>query len=201
MKSVLQEAPTIAKAVAKAWDKAGQPYEFSVKVFNVPKRGFFGIGKRSAIVSLSYETSKQINYSADEKKPTSRYRDNEQKQKRQDVRQTKDQALDQRRDRGYRREENQHESGRDFSSWTSDSVKDISLWIKDLVSIMKIKGNFSVSVNKQLLKITFDRPLLPEISDERLLFSSFAYVVMQFLKRKYKKKFRDCRLAITSNRG
>ncbi len=194
MKSILQEASTVAKAVEKAWIKAGRPLDFSVKIFNVERKGFLGFARRPAVVSLSFESVRQLEQPQRTERP---YRE-----KRAERPRYRPQGGAQEREFDQNRERNTKSRGyeEDFNSWTRDSIKDINIWIKELVDVMGIKINFTVAVSHQLLKISFDKPVVPEASDERLLFSSYAYVLMQFLKRKHKKKFRDCRIAITSNR-
>ncbi len=53
MKSIFQEASTLGKAVQKAWEDAGSPNSFSIKVLKVGEGGFFGFGGIPYTVSLS----------------------------------------------------------------------------------------------------------------------------------------------------
>jgi hypothetical protein len=55
MKSVVAEASSIAKALELAWQKAGQPKEFLVKVFQEPQRNMFGLTKTSAKVGIFFD--------------------------------------------------------------------------------------------------------------------------------------------------
>lgn len=55
MKSVISEANTIAKAIELAWQKAGCPNDFTVKVFQEPQRNLFGITKMSAKVGIFFD--------------------------------------------------------------------------------------------------------------------------------------------------
>lgn len=55
MKSVVAEASSISKAVELAWQKAGQPKEFLVKVFQEPQRNMFGLTKTSAKVGIFFD--------------------------------------------------------------------------------------------------------------------------------------------------
>lgn len=59
MKSVIQEASSIAKAVEQGWEKAGKPKEFSIKILEEPLKNFFGFTKRSAKVALFFDDAKQ----------------------------------------------------------------------------------------------------------------------------------------------
>ncbi|NBQ17024.1 hypothetical protein EBU24_01775 [bacterium] len=55
MKSLVEEASTVAKALEKAWTRAGKPQEFSVKVFEVEETNFLGFTKKSAKVGIFFE--------------------------------------------------------------------------------------------------------------------------------------------------
>lgn len=55
MKSVMEEASSIFKAIENAWKRAGQPHDFSVKVFEEPQRNFFGLTVKSAKIALFFD--------------------------------------------------------------------------------------------------------------------------------------------------
>ena len=99
------------------------------------------------------------------------------------------------------RDEQQNENQKfAYGKWNPELVKDLNNWIDELVKLMQLKTTFTLTVNQHLLKIIFNSPVVENANDERLLFSGLAYLLMQFLKRKYKKKFGGHRLAITSIR-
>lgn len=51
----MEEASSIFKAVENAWNRAGQPHDFSVKVFEEPQRNFFGMTVKSAKIALFFD--------------------------------------------------------------------------------------------------------------------------------------------------
>lgn len=55
MKSIIQKASTIQKAVEDAWNAAGKPQEFSVRVLELPQKGFLGFTKHPAKIALVFE--------------------------------------------------------------------------------------------------------------------------------------------------
>ena len=55
MKSVVQEASSIAKAIEQAWSQAGKPQEFTIKVLEQPQKNFIGFTTHSAKVALYFE--------------------------------------------------------------------------------------------------------------------------------------------------
>lgn len=55
MKSIMEEASTITKAIENAWNRAGQPQEFTVKILELPKTSFFGLKtSKSAKIALLF---------------------------------------------------------------------------------------------------------------------------------------------------
>ncbi|MGE0009748.1 MAG: hypothetical protein AB7F19_04340 [Candidatus Babeliales bacterium] len=55
MKSIVQEGSTISKAVESAWQSAGKPHEFTVKILEEPQHNFIGMTTRSAKVALFFK--------------------------------------------------------------------------------------------------------------------------------------------------
>lgn len=59
MKSIIEESSSIAKAIENAWERAGNPQEFSVKVFQAPEKNFFGFTKIAAKVGIFFSPQPQ----------------------------------------------------------------------------------------------------------------------------------------------
>lgn len=56
MKSLIEEATSVEKAIEKAWARAGKPHTFSVKIFEEPETNFFGfLTKKSAKVGIFFD--------------------------------------------------------------------------------------------------------------------------------------------------
>ncbi len=55
MKSLVEEASSIAKAIEKAWERAGKPQAFSVKIYEIGEKNFLGFTKKSAKVGIFFE--------------------------------------------------------------------------------------------------------------------------------------------------
>ena len=69
MKSVIIEDNSIAKAVEKGWAKAGNPMEFSVQIFEVPEKNFFGLTKSMAKVGIFFQEKNIVKSDRPSKKP------------------------------------------------------------------------------------------------------------------------------------
>ena len=48
MKSLMEEASSISKAIEKGWTNAGKPKEFTIKVYEEPEKNFIGMTVRPA---------------------------------------------------------------------------------------------------------------------------------------------------------
>jgi predicted RNA-binding protein Jag len=60
MKSLFQQSSCIPSAIKKAWESAGSPIEFTVKVLDTGKKGFLGLGGKKAIIQINYEDKKVV---------------------------------------------------------------------------------------------------------------------------------------------
>lgn len=55
MKSIVEEGSSIFKAIEKGWTRAGKPSHFSVKIFELPEKNFFGMTTKQAKVGIMFE--------------------------------------------------------------------------------------------------------------------------------------------------
>ena len=65
MKSIMEEASTISKAIEKGLAKAGNPKEFSVKIYEEPERNFFGITTKPAKIGIFFDEGKEKKYGSE----------------------------------------------------------------------------------------------------------------------------------------
>lgn len=218
MKSLLQEASSIMKAIEKAWQGAGKPEEFTIKIFEKEKRNFLGFVKKQAIVSILYEPERMGVSSqakkgpqASQRPPVSSYKERGRPSTGGGRRETssegrfepvQDTGFDGKQHAGVKsaREVTHAQVSGQMLVWESPLIMDMSRWLKDLVDILGMQVPFKVDSMGGLLKIQFEKPLVAEIDYERMLFASFSHLLMQVLKRKNKNKFRGLRLAISSIR-
>src|SRR3990167_7298225 len=55
MKSVVVEASTVAKAIELAWQKAGKPEEFFIRILQEHTSGFLGFGAQKAKIVFFFK--------------------------------------------------------------------------------------------------------------------------------------------------
>ena len=63
MRSLLVQASSVEKAVEKAWADAGMPTNFTIKILDFGEKGFLGMVKKNAIISILYEPKNQTSTS------------------------------------------------------------------------------------------------------------------------------------------
>ncbi len=54
MKSIIEQASSIMKAIEKAWNQAENPKEFSIKIFEKEEKNFFGMTTKSAKIGIFF---------------------------------------------------------------------------------------------------------------------------------------------------
>ena len=54
MKSIMEQASSIMKAIEKAWSSANNPKEFSVKIFEKEEKNFFGMTTKPAKIGIFF---------------------------------------------------------------------------------------------------------------------------------------------------
>jgi predicted RNA-binding protein Jag len=54
MKSIIEQASSVMKAIEKAWDQAEKPKEFSIKIFEKEERNFFGMTTKPAKIGIFF---------------------------------------------------------------------------------------------------------------------------------------------------
>jgi predicted RNA-binding protein Jag len=219
MKSMLHEASTVLKAMEKAWVESGKPLEFSITVLEVGEKNFLGLTKRPAIVSITYDPRKQTEKVV-EKKERETFPPRQQQTRsaaqpqrasrndgRNDIRQGRiqqspdrlsPQPTQLRQPQQQRpvqpvqpvREEQEH--------WTAEMVADVKAWANELLPLLSINVPFECKIDKRALLIAFENNIFETPEEDRQLFVGLSYLIIQFLKKKHKKKFRGYHLVLST---
>ena len=187
MKSMLQEAPTVLKAIEKAWRSCGEPEEFTIKVLEHEKKSFWGTIKKPAVISIVYEAGRaheKITPEPFKREKIEAPKQPEIKRREEEKRSVQAAPVMKKQEIAY--------------GWTKEFINDVTFWLKEITSIMGFKINFNLKVDQKILNIYLDQSILQEKEDEKMFFISISHLLMQFLKRKYKKKFNNYYLIIHS---
>jgi len=228
---MLQEAPTISKAIEKAWNEAGKPREFTVKVLEHGVRTMLGFTKHPAIISFMFDPNMVTERKAGP--PRSKPQPSRQRQPRDSrspaparrgAPSTRERvevsAPDRAKPRPARKPaepkqtrpereakprskpgapEVEREKAIEQTGWNDQWSTDIKGWLDELVGIITITTPYELKPDNRTLKIQFSETILSDSEQERMLFSSLSYLLMQSLKKKYKSKFRGYRILLTSS--
>lgn len=179
MKSIVEEASSIGKAIEQAWIRAGNPADFSVKIFEESRRNMFGLTTQSAKIGLFFDG--KVGITATPQLPREK------------------------RHAAPKREP--HPSQPTTASpkpkrvaWPADMVDFAKGWIQQTLNIIGLPNmQFSVTVSGNLAKIKFDSYVTGKESSDRMLFSSIAHLMMTSLRQKYKKSLHHMKVVLTSN--
>jgi predicted RNA-binding protein Jag len=213
MKSLMEEASSIAKAIEKAWERAGNPREFTVKVLDKPKKNFFGFTTKSAKVAILFEEEPAPYIQRQPVRQDRSQQPQQPRQQRQQVTQPKKNEGFSDRTRRPRQEQAQQTSpqqmGEKFPApasqrvhepiWTPERIAFIRQWVADMQKAMnKSDISYDISTDRNAIRIIFQRPLVEDSEQEKQLFRSWAYLIMQTLRHTYKQQFKHIKIILKS---
>ncbi len=198
----MEEASSVAKAIEKGWTRAGKPQEFTVKVFEEAEKNFFGFTKKPAKIGLFFQehtVAQQHRQSKDRQqnapKKFTTQQATQQQQKSAPVRQN--QSSQRAEHQGQRAAQ---ESQMTQSPWSAELIDAAKEWINDSLRLMNItNASFTLEADRYALKITFKKPVLDSSDKEKMLFRSWAYLMMQAVRQKFKRPLKGLKVILTSN--
>lgn len=196
MKSIMQEASSVAKAIEKAWISAGKPKEFSVKVFEEAQKNFIGFTTRSAKIALFFNET----HAGNEYIEGSRERNNRknQGQSRYPASQKKQEQPAKRHEKSQPAPAAHDAQGEERVIWTPDMVKKACDWTDNALTAMNLAGvAYDSNIDNYTLNITFKGSLLDNGDNEKQLFKSFSFLMLQALKRTFKRPLRGFKISLS----
>lgn len=206
MKSIVEEASSIVKAIEKAWERADRPQEFTIKIFEDVQRGFLGMTKKQAKVGIFF-----ADVQPDRVRDTMREKVTSVSPERERVRESK----------STRESHVSHEKRRIVSPsvstssttsatgekgvkerrspWTNEMEHAVDVWLAQLMQ----KSGFSDAVftlkrSGNRLHVTFTKSLFDVQEKNIALFRSLSYLLLGMLRSKFKKEFRFLKVVLTA---
>lgn len=195
----MEEASSVIKAIEKGWVQADKPQEFTVKVFEVEEKNFLGMTSKPAKIALFYKEAIPVAT----KQP-------QQRKPQYPAPNNRDIQRDERKSEKTNRQQPRHPIIKEANAekkapekrepvWTPDMIQHTQQWITEtLSSLGKPNIASTTEVKNYYLKITFAVPLLADQNKERLLFKSFAHLIIQALRNKFKKSFKGFKIILLS---
>jgi len=225
MKSIIEEASSIQKAIEKGWQKAGQPKEFSVKIFEEPQRNFIGMTVKSAKIGIFFNDTPPIpaktaatqksrpahvpNRAVKEKPIQTKREQPATQPQRPQVRQARD-THGQAREKIKLPQEQQtpatsHEpmsserAPHQTPVWTETMMQDIQIWLREALAFVTVRPiNFTLENQHFYLKINFSEPIFEDKNREKQLFSSLSVLLLQLLKNKNRRPLKGYKIILLS---
>lgn len=217
MKSIMEEASSILKAIEKGWTKAGQPKEFSVKIFEEPQRNFFGMTVKPAKIALFFNevaTEQPKAKGAHKAAPASQ----EPKIKEKPARKEPRIQQPQQPQRPQVARHSKEETPLDFQEqgdttpatptftppttpvWSDAMVEDAQTWLKDMLKLTRLEHiDFHNQVQHFHLRIQFPRPVIEDQTRQKQFFSGLATIILQMLKQKYRRPLKGYKIILTTD--
>lgn len=226
MKSIIQNGKSVEQAIEKAWETAGEPEEFTVKILDSGEKGFMGFTKRLTIISFTYpekaerqanDQRREFRRDRDQRRDFhQRGRENREGKESREGRENRDGKQERRtqlRERFEPRPQRHAEprtepriqesrptelqqADNEPAEWTPEFITIVETDLKEMLKLMGFTAPIANQVSGKSLTINLDEELLAEISSERTLCASFSYLILQSVKRRLRKKLRGFRLRI-----
>ena len=190
MKSILQEDSSVCKAITKAWNSCQRPSEFSVNILSVEERNLFGFIKKPAVVSISYLPEKRTLNIKKEENRTQKVLMPNKKQVQYN------EKFDKKNEQVKFGSFNKNIQDAPVIIWKKEYLDFVEKSLKDILHIIGFNADFNITVDNKMLNIFLDRRALKDLEDEKLFFISISTLLLQFLRKQFKKKFSNHYLII-----
>lgn len=203
MKSIIEEASSVAKAIEKGWTEAGKPQEFSVKVFEEATKNFIGMTTKSAKIAIFFDQRTPV-IGERPKAATSSpaQRTARRAPARESAKPTRAPAPKRQEPTPKPRPSlrpTQPQEPRVRETWNDEMISLAKTWVTDTIALIgKKDAPFTIEASNYYLKIQFDAPLFENPDKDRAVFRSFAYLIMQSLRNKFKKSFRGFKVVLSN---
>lgn len=208
MKSIMQEASSVIKAIEKGWENAGKPKEFSIKVFEEPKKNFIGMTVQSAKIGIFFDEKLTVTKEIEkEKTPFVKKSEPIQKpQPRKDgvAKPEKIEPKEIHKPEPYSQvKHEQKEKDNEVQKaqkivWTPEMVTIATQWLSETLKAINLPAvGFTTQTSHYQLLINFNKPLLPSDEKEQQLLRSFSLLLIQTLRHKLKRPLRGFKIMMT----
>lgn len=220
MKSLIEEASSISKAIEKAWERAGNPHSFSVKIFELPEKNFIGMTTKYAKVGLFFEDKKptetvpkkhiekatpaHVQKSFEKKShasptPNQKLKDDEASAT---VRKNKVKTHSQQSTQTELRTSHTNSSDQTpveiTATWNDQMKAHLEAWLKEVLVLIGLpEVEFTCQEQKNILKVNFDSPLIGNELKESLLYKNISYLGMVSLRTYFKNEMKHLKILLS----
>jgi len=196
MKSIMEEASSIAKAVEKGWERAGKPKEFTVRIFEEAQKNFIGMTTKPAKVGILFQEPVAPQYRT---KDTQRLVE---KRKAEKTAKAKERFERQERQVKERKKPVQPEEQPKVvkkDRWTEEMQQKASVWLEGFLKSAQLPSvSFAMEAKNYILSVQFQKPLLSDNAREHQIYKNCSYLLLQALKYHFKRGLKGYKVVISS---
>jgi len=199
LKSIVEEASSVAKALEKAWYNAGNPEEFSVKVFQLPTRNMFGFTTISAKVGIFFTARQQQASERGERRPRQQRERSGQRDQQRGVQRSPRQQHEPREQRVPCAQ-----GARGYGDvWTEELTAAATEWLRGALGRLNMdERSFVASAQGGAFKVRFSNSMGRDEREERVVLSSFAHLLGEVLRNKFgQRALRNLKISVESAGG
>ena len=172
MKSLMEEASSVSKAIENGWTNAGKPKEFTVKVYEEAEKNFFGMTSKPAKVGIFFTEPRTTDT---RRKP----------------RPAKPQTRPAREPRPKKEPE-------DLGPiWSDEMIASANEWIGEILKHIGVSAPYKVNPSRFHLRIEFGGSVIEDKDRQKHFFAVLSGLLMTMLKRKYKRPLRGYKIVLT----
>jgi len=198
MKSIIEEASSVIKAIEKGMQKAGNPREFSVKILEDSQKNFFGMTTRSAKISITFVDIPQ-------RIVIERPQDQDKSPKKSRFQQTRElprQAAQQARPVVEKVERVVAPQSAEITPlqnqepiWKPEMVDLVKEWVKTVLGMINSPiRDFTVHSNHFHLKIQFNGTIYDNNERQKQFFAGLSGILIHMLKCRYKRPLKSFKI-------
>lgn len=202
MKSLVEEASSVSKAIENAWKRAEQPTEFSVRIHELPKKNMFGFTSKPAKIAIFFQeeykksgshktvshTSSTNPIPAVSKPVTVKAQPKKAAEQPQSQKIAKPAPVAQKSPRAETAE-----------PWSEEMVAYAENWLRELLQKLEIQNSkFQVTPQRYHLKISFTSPVFAEDEKNRAFFRNCAHLILQATRNSFKRPLKGFKAILTT---
>jgi hypothetical protein len=210
MKSIVEEASSVSKAVEQAWKRAGQPTDFSIRIHELAEKNMFGFTSKPAKISFVYQeehknkpahqashasstgpipaTSKPTVIKTAQKKPVQKILKPEAKKPATGTNQVRTERSE-RNDAGV-------------EPWSPEMVSFAQRWLQELLNNLELSNiAFEIVPQRYHLKIRFLKPVFAEEEKNRIFFRNCAHLILQATRNSFKRPLKGFKAILTTEQA
>lgn len=213
MKSIMEEASSIFKAVENGWIKAGKPKEFSIKIYEEPERNFIGLVTKSAKIGIFFDDA-LISKNVQEQSPKKKQVAPESKPRVHEVKATQEHPkpkmqrnapifnLEPKEEKAQTTKpqtQAQEQTKILQAVWTDSMLENVQKWVNETLNNINISNTFNITTQNFSLRINFDKPVYEDKNREKQFFASLSTLLLQMLKHRYRRPLKGYKIIILAN--